>query len=242
MARKIAAAVAVAALAGALALWQPWAAHAGGGASYEPNLDPKDFSTTIDNPYFPLPVGRVLVYQGVKDGQTQTDTVTVTNRTKKVAEGITARVVTDVAKHGSTLLEQTEDYYAQDKHGTVWYVGEKTAAFDPDGTVDTSGSWEAGVHDGEPGIVMEADPQVPDAYRQEFAPRDEAQDTAWVVETNATQKVPYGTFHHALVSLEATVVEPGAYDKKVYGKGIGIVYEQAITGDTEIAKLVSVSG
>ena len=244
MIRKIVAGLAAAALAGALGLWAPWTAHAGSGSgtSYEPKLNPADFSTVIDNPYFPFPVGRQLVYTGIKDGQTQKDTVTVTNRTKVVAEGITARVVTDVAKHGSTLLEQTEDYYAQDKHGNVWYVGEKTAAFNPDGTVDTSGSWEAGVHDGEPGIVMEANPRIPDAYRQEFAHRDQAQDTAWVVDTNGTQTVPYGTFHHALVTLEATVVEPGLYDKKVYGRGVGIICEQAITGDTEIAKLVSVSG
>src|SRR3954453_1013509 len=246
MRRKVVAVLTVAALAGGMAggltLWSPWAAPAGAGTAYEPKLDPADFSTTIDNPYFPLPVGRVLVYKGVKDGQTQTDTVTVTDRTKKVAEGITARVVTDVAKHGSTLLERTEDWYAQDKAGNVWYLGEKTAAYDPDGTVDTSGSWEAGVHDAEPGIVMEAHPQVPDAYRQEYSPRDEAQDTAWIVDTNATQTVPAGTFHHALASLEATVVEPGLYDKKVYGKGVGIIYEQALTGDTEIARLVSVTG
>lgn len=244
MIRKLVAAAATVAVGTALALWAPWAAHAGGAghSSYEPRLDPTQFSTTIDNPYFPLPVGRVLVYTGTKDGQTQKDTVTVTDRTKRVAEGITARVVTDVATHGSTLLEKTEDWYAQDRQGNVWYVGEKTAAYAPDGTVDTSGSWEAGVHDAEPGIVMEAQPRVPDAYRQEFSPRDEAQDTAWIVDTNATQKVPYGTFHHAVASLEASVVEPGAYDKKVYGKGVGIIYEQAITGDSEIAKLVSVTG
>ncbi|MFL6238731.1 MAG: hypothetical protein ACJ735_04450 [Actinomycetes bacterium] len=241
MGRKIVGALAAAALGGTLVVWAPWAAHAGARASYEPMLNPAEFSTTIDNPYFPLPVGRQLVYKGVKDGQSQVDTVTVTNRTRLTAEGITARVVTDVAKHGTTLLEKTEDWYAQDNAGNVWYLGEKTAAYD-NGQVDRSGSWESGVHDAEPGIVMEAHPKVPDAYRQEYSPRDEAQDTAWIVDTDATQRVPYGVFHQALVSLEASVVEPGAYDKKVYGKGVGIIYEEALTGESEIAKLVSVSG
>jgi len=95
--RKLFAAFAVAAIAVTIAVWAPWAS--GAGSSYEPVLDPADFTTTIDNPYFPLPVGRTLVYQGVKDGQSQVDTVTVTNQTKLVAEGITARVVTDVATH-----------------------------------------------------------------------------------------------------------------------------------------------
>src|SRR5213595_3366346 len=118
MGRKLIAAAAAVAVGGAVAVWAPWASSAGSG--YEPVLDPADFTTTIDNPYFPLPVGRTLVYRGVKDGQTQTDTVTVTNQTKVVAEGISARVVTDVAKHDGTLLEKTSDWYAQDDHGNVW--------------------------------------------------------------------------------------------------------------------------
>ena len=236
--RKLSVAVAVAAIGLTIAVWAPWAS--GAGSSYEPVLDPADFTTTIDNPYFPLPVGRTLVYRGVKDGQTQTDTVTVTNQTKTVAEGITARVVTDVATHGSTVLERTSDWYAQDKQGNVWYVGEDTAAFLPSGKVDTSGSWEAGVHDAEPGLVMEANPQIPDAYRQEFL-SGQAEDTAWIVGTSGSFTVPDGTFKNVLTSLEATRIEPGAYDEKVYAPGIGMIREEALTGATEFAELVSVS-
>jgi hypothetical protein len=215
-----------------------WASSAGSG--YEPVLNPASFTTTIDNPYFPLPVGRTWVYRGIKDGQTQEDRVTVTSQTKVVAEGITARVVTDVATHDGTLLEKTADWYAQDSAGNVWYLGEDTAAYLPNGKIDTSGSWEAGVHDAEPGLVMEADPQIPDAYRQEFA--NQAEDTAWVVDRAGSVTVPYGTFKNALTTLEATRLEPGAYDRKVYAPGIGIVREEALTGPAEYAELVSVSG
>jgi len=45
-----------------------------------------------------------------------------------------------------------------------------------------------------------------------------------------------------LTTLEATRVEPGAYDQKIYGRGIGIVVEHALTGEPEIAKLVSMTG
>jgi hypothetical protein len=244
MPRKLLAVLAAATLAGTLSLWAPWFANADttSRSAYEPVLDPADFSLVIDNAYFPLPVGRQWVYTGVKDGQTQRDVVTVTNRTKLVAEGITARVITDVATHNGALLEKTEDWYAQHKDGTVWYFGEETAAYLPDGTVDTSGSWEAGVRDAEPGIIMEAHPRVPDAYRQEFALRDQAQDTAWVVATRGSITVPAGTFHRVLTSLEATQVEPGVYDRKFYAPGVGVVLEEAITGDKEFAKLVSVSG
>ena len=238
--RKVLLAAAAATVVGAgLAVWAPWASTAGSG--YEPQLDPGDFTTTIDNPYFPLPVGRTWVYRGVKDGQTQEDRVTVTTRTKLVAEGITARVVTDVATHDGALLEKTSDWYAQDDQGNVWYVGEDTAAYLPNGKVDTSGSWEAGVHDAEPGLVMEVNPQIPDAYRQEFL-SGQAEDTAWVVDRAGSATVPDGTFKNVLTSLEATRIEPGAYDRKVYAPGVGMIREEAITGPTENAELVSVSG
>jgi hypothetical protein len=203
-------------------------------------LNPANFSTKIDNPYFPLPVGRTLVYRGVKDGKSQRDTVTVTNRTR-VLEGIRARVVSDVARHRGHLLEKTSDYYAQDKQGNVWYLGEDTAAYLPNGHVDRSGSWHSGVQDAEPGLIMEAHPRIPDAYRQEYSV-GQAEDTAWIVDRGRTVKVPYGTLHNTLTSLEATRIEPGAYDKKIYAPGIGIAQERAITGGPEFATLVSVSG
>jgi hypothetical protein len=242
--RTLCAVLAVLAIAGTIAVSAPWSSSARPGtrrSTYEPVLDPANFTTTIDNQYFPLPVGRTLIYRGVKDGQTQIDRVTVTNKTKTVAEGITARVVLDVATHKGKLLEKTQDWYAQDKQGNVWYVGEDTKAFLPNGKVDTSGSWEAGVLDAEPGIIMEANPRIPDAYRQEFL-RGEAEDTAWIVGRGGSITVPYGTLHNVLTSLEATGLEPGAYDQKIYAPGIGIVSERALTVEPEVAKLVSVSG
>src|SRR6266498_2229863 len=114
--------VALAAIAGTTAVtWAPWASSAPSGTTacgttYAPVLDPANFVTVIDNPYFPLPVGRKLVYTGVKDGQTQTDTVTVTDQ-KKVILGIPTTVVNDVATHDGTALEKTFDFYAQDMQG-----------------------------------------------------------------------------------------------------------------------------
>lgn len=203
-------------------------------------LDPAQFVSVIDNPYYPLPVGRTLVYKGIRDGQTQVDRVTVTNKTKVIG-GVTATVVRDVAKHGSTILEATTDWFAQDVQGNVCYLGEDTKAFGPNGEVDTSGSWEAGVNGAVSGIIMEANPQIPDAYRQEFL-QGEAEDTAWITNVSGSVTVPYGTVHDVLTSLEATVLEPTVVDQKIYAPGIGIVLEHAIAGGQEVAKLVSVTG
>ena len=240
MTRTLLAALTFAALAGTGAA--VWVATAGSssGATYEPVLDPANFVSTIDNPYYPLPVGRTLVYDGSRDGQTQTDTIKVLDQTK-VIEGITARVVSDIATHDGTLLEKTFDWFAQDKDGNVWYLGEDTTAYLKNGKTDTSGSWEAGVNDAEPGLIMEASPQIPDGYRQEYL-AGEAEDTAWISGQGGSVKVPYGVVRNVLTTLEATQVEPGIYDQKIYGPGLGIVVEQSLTGPTEYAKLVSVSG
>jgi hypothetical protein len=245
LAAKISVGVAAALAGTGAVIWAPWASSAPSSASacrttYAPVLDPANFVTVIDNPYFPLPVGRKLVYTGVKDGQTQTDTVTVTDQ-KKVILGISTTVVSDVATHDGTVLEKTFDYYAQDGDGTVWYLGEDTTAFLPNGKADTSGSFQAGVDGAQPGIIMEAHPQIPDAYRQECY-AGQAEDTAWVVGTSGSMRVPYGNVRNVLTTLEATQVEPGAYDQKVYGPGIGIVTEQSLTGPNESAQLVSVTG
>ncbi|HEV8564910.1 MAG TPA: hypothetical protein VGR41_08340 [Actinomycetota bacterium] len=241
MSRTLLAALGTIALLGTLvAVGSLGRASAGdqGASEYEPVLDPAKFTTVIDNPYFPLPVGRTLVYRGVRDGQSQADRVSVTSHTK-VAEGITARVVRDVAKHKSTLLEKTFDLYAQDNEGNVWYLGEDTKAYNPDGSIDTSGSWQAGVHDAEPGIIMEANPQVPDAYRQEYL-KGEAEDTAWIVDRGGSVTVQYGTVHDILTSLEFARIEPNVVDRKIYAPGFGIVSEKALAGDQEVATLVSV--
>jgi hypothetical protein len=235
----VAAALAVVAVAGAFVISTAGASGAGVStpSAYEPHLNPKDFSLVIDNPYFPLPVGRTWVYRGTRDGQSQIDRVTVTTKTKRVAEGITARVVRDVATHNGKLLEKTFDLYAQDKQGNVWYLGEDTTAFLPNGQTDKSGSWQAGVNDGEPGMIMLANPQIPDAYRQEYL-KGQAEDTAWIINRGGSVSAPFGTFPHALRTLEFARIEPGVVDQKIYAPGIGIVSETALTGPQEVAKLV----
>src|SRR5215468_7907982 len=127
MRRKTLAALTAATTAGALGLLVPAMAGTSASSGYEPVLNPANFVRSITNPYFPLPVGRTLVYRGIRDGVTQIDTVHVTSQTR-VLEGITATAVSDVATHRGKLLEKTTDWYAQDKQGNVWYLGERTAA------------------------------------------------------------------------------------------------------------------
>jgi hypothetical protein len=207
---------------------------------YHPAIDPANFGTTIDNPYNPLVPGTTYVYEGTRDHVSQRDVVTVTSKTK-VIRGVTCVVVTDVADHNGTLLEKTEDWFAQDKEGNVWYFGEATGSYDKSGKLEsTEGSWEAGVDGAEPGIIMPAQPKVTDSFRQEYY-KGHAEDLFWILSTTDSVKVPKGSFDSVIRTMEWTPLEPHVIDGKWYAPGIGIVKELAQAGAQESAVLVSVT-
>jgi hypothetical protein len=210
------------------------------GSGYRPAIDPANFGSPIDNPFFPLSPGATFVYEGVKDGASQRDEVTVTRRTRVVL-GVPCVVVEDTSTHGGTLLEKTEDWYTQDAEGNVWYFGEDTAEYENGKVSSTEGSWQAGVDGAQPGIVMPAHPNVTDSFRQEYLP-GQAEDTFWIVSLTQAVSVPYGHFGHAMLTLEFTRLEPNVIDEKVYVQGVGLVRETTAAGPKEVAELVSVTG
>jgi hypothetical protein len=225
-------------LAVAFAAVAAYAAHAGVSsgagpcATYDPHTPPPSrFSKTIDNPYFPLPLGRTFIYRGVENGKKELDRMHVTGRTKKIA-GITVTVVSDnVYEPPSKLLEKTFDYYAQDDGGNVWYLGEDTKELLGGGKVDSAGSWLAGKSGAKPGLIMEADPRVPDSYRQECR-SGEAEDLAWVVARGGS----------LVRTLEFSPLEPTVVERKVYKRGMGVVSERQLSGGHEVLSLVRVTG
>jgi hypothetical protein len=211
----------------------------GPGLRYHPRIDPSEFGARITNPLFPLSPGTTFVYQGVKDGKPAVDIVTVSVRTK-VIDHVRTRVVQDRLFLGGRLEERTADYYAQDRCGNVWYFGEDTAELDARGrVVDTSGSFHAGIDGAQPGVFMQAQPEVGRRFRQEWF-AGEAEDTFRALRLNSSVTVPFGHFTHALLTEETTALEPGVVDHKQYVRGIGEVIEQSVKGATERLVLVDV--
>jgi len=184
---------------------------------------PRDFVDVVDNPYLPFVPGTRWVYKGYGQEGGERNVVTVTHRTK-VIEGITTTVVHDVVLEGGKVTEDTHDWYAQDRLGNVWYLGELSKEYGAGGQVDTSGSWQAGVHGGQAGIVMPAHPVVGRSYAQEFEPGD-AEDQAKVIALDEQVGVPFGHFDHARVTSEGSSLEPRTVELKFYAKGVGCVSE-----------------
>src|SRR5213075_3163160 len=165
------------------------------------NINPQDFSTTIDNPFFPLVPNTTYVYVGTTEGSAARDEFAVTRRTKMIL-GVTCREVRDRGYVDGVLAEDTLDWFAQDTEGNVWYFGEDTKELDANGNViSTEGTWEAGVNGAQQGIIMETTPRVGDKYQQEFS-AGVAEDKAQVLSLNKSTCVAYGCFDDVLLTKE----------------------------------------
>jgi hypothetical protein len=200
---------------------------------------PGAFVGQIDNPYLPLQPGTTLSYRGKLDGKSATDVVSVTNRTKVIL-GVTTTVVHDQVFIKGELVEDTEDWFAQDSEGNVWYFGEDTKELEDGQVVSTEGSWEAGVDNARAGIFMPAEPKVGQIFKQEDA-RNVAEDCSRIVDLNASVKTPFVTSNDALKTEEFSLLEPDVLDNKYYVRDIGLVREQTIQGGDDVLELVSVT-
>ena len=211
----------------------------GPGSAYHPNFRAAGSTAHVTNPWFPLPVGRTYVYTGVDGKHRTTDIVTVSTRTKMI-DGVRTREVNDRVLIGGLVRERTTDYYAQDACGNVWYFGEDTAELDALGrVVTTEGSFRAGVDGAQPGLFMQAHPQLGRKFRQEWY-QGQAEDVFKALSTTTTRTVPYGTFTGVLRTLETNALEPGVRDNKYYAPDIGTISELTVRGGKERLSLVDV--
>lgn len=202
-----------------------------------PNPTAADFVAEIDNPFLPLAPGAVWVYENTGPDGGETVTVTVLEETKLV-QGVSATVVHDeVRDESGELIEDTYDWFAQDRRGNVWYFGEATTSYE-EGTATTEGSWQAGVDGAEAGLVMAAVPRLGDGYVQESLP-GVAEDRARVVRLDGEATVPAGTFQDVVVTEDSSPLEPGLGELKYYVRGIGLVLEESSSRRAERGELVS---
>ncbi len=194
---------------------------------YNPVVDPANFLSVPEiiaspNPFFPLTPGKTRHYRATTDEGIETVDVQFTQQTRVIL-GVTCIVVRDIVKLDGQVVEDTLDWYAQDRAGNVWYFGERVADYDDDGLiVSVDGSFEAGQESALPGIIMPAQPTVGRAFRQEFFLAD-AEDAARVKSLTESVTVPAGTYTNCLKTEDFTPIEPDGSEEKYYAAGIGNV-------------------
>ena len=203
--------------------------------TYHINLTPADFVDVIDNPYFPLPAGAKWEYEIREgNGSKQKDTLEVLKETRNV-NGVQATVVRDMVSTGDQIVEDTFDWFAQDKYGNVWYVGESVDNYVGGVLVGHKGSWEWGVDGALPGIIMWADPSahLNEEYRQEYY-LGQAEDMGQVLSVNESVTVPFGSFDQVVKTLDFSKLETNAKEQKFYAAGIGLIKEMDLNSNEEV--------
>ena len=147
-------------------------------------------------------------------------------------EGVTCRVVNDIASLNNEVIEDTVDWIAQKYNGEVWYFGEIAKNYE-DGLLDNlDGWWRFGKDDAKPGILMPATPTPGQVYRQEFL-LGVAEDIGKVIAINQTVTVPAGTFTGCIQTEDDSPLEPDALQTKFDAPGVGVVLEVDLeTGET----------
>jgi hypothetical protein len=224
----------------ALVVVSPNAAPAGPGkAPYDPKIVPSRFSAQVTNRYFPLARGTHAVFVGTRDGGPERIEVVVQRKLRTIL-GVPCVVIDDVSTSNYTLLEKTKDWYSQDSAGNVWYFGEDSKEYKNGVVVSTHGSWEAGLDNAKPGIIMHTTPKPGRPYRQEYRP-GVAEDMGQVVRVNMTVKVPAGRFKHVVETRDTDPLSPDKIEHKWYAPGVGLIEaDRKWTGHHEHIKLVSI--
>lgn len=181
------------------------------------------FVAEVSNPYLSFHRGEVFRYESETPDGHETNLVEITQQNKMIM-GVATTVVHDQVFADGALSEDTFDWYAQDKAGNVWYFGEDSRTIENGIVVSTEGSWEAGI-DGQPGIIMLANPKMGLKYQQEDAPGI-AEDFAKIHNLSSSIEVPFGTFTDCLATAESSLLEPGDHEFKYYKAGVGLLLEQ----------------
>uniref|UniRef100_UPI0032169EAB hypothetical protein n=1 Tax=uncultured Draconibacterium sp. TaxID=1573823 RepID=UPI0032169EAB len=197
-----------------------------------------NFVAGFTNEYLAFETGKIFTYEGETEDGMETIVVEVTDETKEIM-GVETTVVTDSVFLDGELIEATMDWYAEDSEGNVWYFGEYSEEWEDGEFLGTEGSWEAGVDDALPGMLMPANPKMGMKYQQEYY-EDEAEDMAMVINLNKTIEIEIGTFEGCLETMEWSPLEPGEREHKFYKPGVGLVMELKPKGGRSTVELISI--
>ena len=186
-------------------------------------------STHISNQWLPLKPGTKLIYKGsaIQEGEKTRSTrrvVTTVTDLSKWIDGVRTLVVWEKDYTAGKLGESELAFFAQDKAGNVWLVGEYPEEYENRKFVDAP-TWISGQKGAHAGIAMLANPKVgsPD-YAQGFAPPPvEFIDRARVYKKGQKTCVPVKCYKHVLVIEEFEQGEPGVFHLKYYAPKVGLV-------------------
>lgn len=208
------------------------------------NFDPKNFdekSINITNEWMPFTPGTRFVYAGTTLSDEDEPLVhrviiNVTDLTKVIA-GVNCVVSWDLDYSGGELVEAELAFFAQDKAGNVWRMGEYPEEYE-DGEFADAPAWFGGIQDAIPGITMLANPWAgTPSYSQGWGPKVDFTDRGQIDEMGLATCVPMGCYDNVMAIKETSEDEPGIFQIKYFAFGVGEV-QVGFKGDDPSAELL----
>jgi hypothetical protein len=186
-------------------------------------------STHITNQWLPLKPGTQLIYKGsaIPEGEktrVKRRVVSTVTDLSKWIDGVRTLVIWERDYTAGKLGESEIAFFAQDKAGNVWLLGEYPEEYENSKVVDAP-TWISGQKGARAGIAMLANPKVgtPD-YAQGFAPPPvELKDRARVYKKGQKTCVPVKCYEDVLVIEEFEKGVPGVFHLKYYAPNVGLV-------------------
>ena len=217
-----------------------------------PNFEPFDRaqfdparSQVVDNAWLPMAPGVEYTYEGKTDDNGKMVphklVVIVTDLTKTI-DGVTSLVSWDRDFTDGALNEAELAFFAQDKAGTVWSMGEYPEEYE-NGAFVRAPAWIPGFEDAHAGIAMLARPAIgTPGYAQGWGPAVNWTDRGQVFRTGQKQCTPVKCYDNVLVIAETSKSEPNAYQLKHFAQGVGNIRTDWLGADVsqEILELTSV--
>lgn len=204
--------------------------------------------TTIDNRWFPLPVGTQFIYQGRSDrgkGRLPHRVIFTVTDLSKVIDGVRTRVMWDRDINAGKQLEAELAFFAQDDHGHVWAFGEYPEEYEDDGSfAGAPDTWIVGRAGAKAGLHMRAEPRPnTPSYLQGWAPAIGFGDLAKVIRSGQKSCVPTGCYGNVLVTDETNPEVPAdGHQLKYYAPEVGNIRAAPGVGgkEREVLELVEV--
>jgi hypothetical protein len=187
----------------------------------------------ITNPYLPLATVKQDVLEGMEDGEK----IRVERRMKPNKrrtytfgdEEVESLVFEDRVYVNGKLAEVALDFFAQDDHGTVYYLGEDVDEYEDGKIIGHDGTWHYGLDTRVPGVLFPAQPKIGLKWRSEDVSND-ISEIDEVVSLSEKVTTPCGTYENCIKVKES--LADGTSEFKYYARGVGVVRESPAEGDS----------
>jgi hypothetical protein len=193
------------------------------------------YAARVDHPLFPLRYGRTLLYEGGKDRIKVRVRRRVRREPVRVA-GVRTTAVDVRQWEDGVLVARTTGYYAQDRAGNVWQLGERIDAVEDGKVIGLDRQWIAGRKGARRSLVMPAEPRRGQRFRSAQAP-GAAPLRSTVVAVDAKVTTPGGRFTGCLKRRDRRQGRGSHAEVRVFCANVGLVREELSSGVVALVRI-----